>query len=838
MKNIKTLSRLTALLLAFVMVFCLLVACEEVPVTPDGDNTTDNGGNTGNTGDTGDTGNTGDTGTTPNPPAPKVGVSVTADKSVLNPGETATLTVSVSNTDNKEVTWSVSPAGILAVGEGNIVSIVKDVEINTKVIVTATSVADTNASASKTFIVNPPVIEGQKGQLTSEAIAALGNNSITVTGTVKDIYQNFNDSTYNSTTSYDTFVKMTEGKWVGTWGITGRPSTSVTEYFRKGETDGLKDEYGDIGHQLEMIYIGKNNEMVVTKVMSSKEKSVIWESRHLWNCLEELDVNKFEYDIDSGLYVFQLDWTNPDQEELMREAYLMTYLSYCLTPMMTETLETIMFELDENHNIVKMIAETSKIYTAAGEQIDDASKAETLQYTIFECTFSNIGTTVIEDPKGYDAPENVELLEAALKKLQEATNYTYQIVDRTTQAPSGDSGDYEIMSGTTASQGPSYMADGETAATFPNDYVNKTTGTGTVGSIGRVTADAIVISSTIQYSYSMDGKNFRTEYTGYKNNGNGTYDMFEFDATAGGFVGKRLYTGTFADILPTFELSANIFEWTGMTSIEGKKVYSFTLREDAAARDVALELCISRYANNADASISDGSVTVRVDEDGNLVDVSIAYNSNDIYYGIYTVKYSKIGTTEIVDGAFSNYAPRVLPTSWSAYTDGSYYHLHTTLCTKYGCYNEDTGEYDHSSHTATVDVILNNIFGEEAASIPTPDVFIKVLGDGISQAVSFNYKEGDAEGEWCEFLSFNVTCLDYDTNDNYYMDAINAIEAELNKLGFVMDEANTDLVGGDGRNSSRWATFVKGDIQIVFENIHTKYFYVDIYHTGDWLLSK
>ncbi len=823
MKNAKIFSRLMALLLVLVMVFGALAACNEpeTPPTPD---------------PTPDTTPTPTPDTTPDTtPKPEIKVSVASDKSVLNPGETAQMTVTITGTEDKTFTWTVAPEGILSVNGDGVVSIVENVKINTKVVFTATANADNKATANKTFIVNPPVVEGEVGHLTDEAIAALGNNNITVSGVVKDIYQDLTASANNMTNSYDTIVKMDEGKWVGTWAITGSPSTAVTDFYRRGATDGVKDENGDYGHQLEKLYIGKNNTLVAQPVMASKEISVIWESQHLWNCLEELNVNKFTYDIDTDRYIFRLDWNNSDSEELMREAYLMTYLSYCLTPMMTETLETIMFELDENHNIVKMYAETSKIYTAAGEQIDDASKAETLTYTTCEFTFSDIGTTVVTEPVGYDAPENADLLTAALAKLAAADNYTYRIVDRTTQAPSGDSGDYEIMAAGATGTGATLMSD--TAATFPIDYVNKTTGTGTVGSVGFVTRDAIVIGSTIQYSYSMDGKNFRTEYMGYKANDNGTYDMFEYDSTSGGFVGKRQYAGTLASLLPAFDVSANIFELTGMKTVQGVKVYEFTLREDSATREVAMALCAYKYATNAAASIADGSVTLRVDENGNLIDASFAYNSNDIYYGICTVKYENIGTTALVDGAFSNYVPRVLPTSWSAYTDTSYYHQHTTLCTKYGCYDEDTETYDHAGHTATLDIIFQAIFGEAAKDVPTPDAFIKAIGDSISTAVGFNWKDGDVEGEYKDFVSFNMKCLDFDENDNYYLDTINALKAVFGELGFTVDEANTDLVGGDKRNSSRWITFVKGDVQIVIENIHTAYFYVDIYVTGDWLLN-
>ena len=59
----------------------------------------------------------------------------------------------------------------------------------------------------------------------------------------------------------------------------------------------------------------------------------------------------------------------------------------------------------------------------------------------------------------------------------------------------------------------------------------------------------------------------------------------------------------------------------------------------------------------------------------------------------------------------------------------------------------------------------------------------------------------------------------------------------LEEEGYTLDAANTDTSGGENGLKDKYITLYKGDIQIVVQNIRTKYFYIYIYHLGDWILK-
>ncbi len=817
MKNIKTLSRLTALALVFVMLFSLLVACE-----PDENNEN----------------------LVPDD-FEIVTIKVTANTPVatIKGDETVTLSVEVTGTENTAYTWTTVPEGILTISADNVVSISPDANLtaNKKVSVIATSVADPDVSASKSFIVQAPTTEGSVGALTSEMIEHIGNASITVTGTVTDYYEDLLDVTNNDQTSYDTFVKMTDGKWIGIWGVTGSNKT-ITDYYRRDdESAEVKDENGEWGKPVDKLYIGKNNTLVAEPVKNNRTY-VLWNSRHLWNHLGELDVNRFTQIEDTNEYKYTLDVTDID------DLYLMTYLSYCLTPMMSETLATIVFTV-ENGAITKMRAQTEMLYYVGSEIIDTAKDAERVTYTIAEFTFSDVGTTVIEDPEGYEAPQYAEKLEAALNNLKNATNYTFEIVDTQTRVPSSDAGDYEMMS-VSGDKGASMLA--ALATSFP--YANTKSASGTIGEKAFVVDDKIVIKKTGKYSYGMDDKLYHTEYYGFKTRDDSSYEEFYYDPDAKGFVGDKIWLGNMMeDYLPTFELSANIFQCVSYNMVDG--LYTFTLREGAAMMDVASVLAPYGYAKNAKQSINGGGMTVVVTEDGGLKSVSFPYDISDIYAGIYTISFKNVGTTTLQTyelngeevGVFDNYIPRVVPTSWSAFEDDSYYHKHTTLCENYGgCSIKDAqGEitgWDHSAHTKTLDLIIKDLFGASASKVPAPNVFTDAFGDTMSSAVGFNWKEGAVAGTYIDYIAFNLQADDYDRNENYYEEAIARITAALTELGYTVDQANTDVIGGDGAYSDRTITFITEGkdgapgVQIVIENNRTSHFFVRIYKAGEWKL--
>ena len=176
-----------------------------------------------------------------------------------------------------------------------------------------------------------------------------------------------------------------------------------------------------------------------------------------------------------------------------------------------------------------------------------------MSYTEVELNVQNVGTTVVPNPEAFEAPEHVDLLQLAIQKMQAATNYTYRATDTTTSAPSGDSGDYEISvnatTGATAKLAPRTSLLGGVSS---NKVANNQSATGTVGEFGQVTENAILIANTGKYSYGMDDKLYHTEYYGFKQNDDNTYDEFEYQTrkdpvsgeTSGSLTGTRKISGT------------------------------------------------------------------------------------------------------------------------------------------------------------------------------------------------------------------------------------------------------------------------------------------------------
>lgn len=68
---------------------------------------------------------------------------------------------------------------------------------------------------------------------------------------------------------------------------------------------------------------------------------------------------------------------------------------------------------------------------------------------------------------------------------------------------------------------------------------------------------------------------------------------------------------------------------------------------------------------------------------------------------------------------------------------------------------------------------------------------------------------------------------------------MNKLLVELAKLGFVVDNANTDTTGGATGYSDKTMTFINDDLglQIRVENNRTKYFWIDIFNAGDFQLN-
>ena len=332
------------------------------------------------------------------PPAIEISISASADS--IKKGETVLMTVTVKNANNPAYVWSVDKEDIIEIND-NEVTVVADITIDTFVTLTATSVEDPSKKASKGLTVKAPYIEGQVGELTSEMLAELGNDSITVTSTLTDYYQDFNQSYNSGTTEYEMVVYMEEGKWSGSWNH--KPVNEfdepvvITDNYRKSANDGYTDAYGNSGYALEKVYIDKNNQVATKVVKDYQSIPAVWEAQHLWNHLDNLQINKFSYNAEEEIYEYAIDASSESDQ------YLMTYLAYSLTPLLSETFAELYLVIEDGA-IVKMVCQTQYIYS--GEYYDENNQVhyDSLSYSVVELVFSNIGSTVVADPAPYDAP--------------------------------------------------------------------------------------------------------------------------------------------------------------------------------------------------------------------------------------------------------------------------------------------------------------------------------------------------------------------------------------------------------------------------------------------------
>ncbi len=746
--------------------------------------------------------NGGGTSSNPDVYVPPIEISVTASSDTIRKGESVTMTVEVKNATNPAYVWSASVEDLIEISD-NVVTVVADVKVDKLVTLTATSVEDPSVSGSKTLTVLAPTVEGQVGELTSDMLIALGNDSITVTGTLTDYYQDFYQSYNSHSTQYDMTVQMEDGIWSGSWNLKPLNEFSdvvvISDTYRRSANDGYTDAYGNSGHALEKLYIDKNNQPASKIVKDYNSVPAVWGAQHLWNHLDNLQITKFSYDVEDEVYRYNVDTSDMD------DLYLMTYLSYSLTPMLEDTLVDLYFVI-ENGEITKMVAQTEYLYS--GEYYDENNQVhyDSLSYSIIEITFSNIGTTTVVGPTPYDAPEHADVLVSALAKMKNATNYTFQATDTSTRSPSYDGSDYEMSVGSTK---------GATAF-----IGNNVSATGTVGIYGQVTSDAILLATTGKYSYSLDDKLYHTEYSGYKQNSDGTYEEFEYDSKVGALVGTKRIKGTLADALPDFDFSANVFTFVSEKRVNGVPHYTFTLNEGEITRDIAMQTSMHTNADDAQSN-AQMELSIVVDANGNLISITYPY---DITYGTYvgyiTTKFAAVGTTVIEEDAFLGYVPRVIVDSWADYN--VMYHPANTL------------DYQIDALTA-----LSEIYGEDAKDIPNPTVFIDIFGDEISGPFYDDITIGtDTDGNAIKRGQISITTKSNEYDENVKITNYDEIIAQLDAalidgLGYTKSMANTGVYGSD-----RYVTYVKNNIQIVVDNNYTRYFWIDFYFAGDWTLKK
>lgn len=740
-------------------------------------------------------------------------VTISTSQDTISEGETVMLSAIVVGLQDASYTWTVSNDQLVKI-EDNVLSLIGSVKVDTNITITCTANGDESVFKSKTITVKAPIIAGQVGELTNDVLGEIANENITFSGTVTDYYTDFNNSFNNTTQQYNSLVMMSEGRWYGQWNALANTSDVVADNYRRGSVDGLHDQYGNVGHALERLYIDINNQVASEIVKDYMSIPAIWEAQHLWNHLGNLVVTNFVYDADTKIYTYTVNQNDMDA------LYLMTYLSYCLTPMLSDTLNSISFVIENGH-ITKLIGRTEVLYYGS----ETAEEADAMSYTEIELIPANIGSTVVPEPTPYSTPENADKLNTAINNMKALTSYKYSAKDTTTYAPSGDSGDYELSS-TSANTNVSakYRRPSQVNTDIKLDaFHNYQSSVGTVGEVGYVTPDAIVIENTGKYSYSLDDKLYHTEYYGYKQNNDGTYDEFSYNTSLQTFEGTRKVKGTLADVLPDFNFSADIFEFVGTSGSGSNKVYNFVLKATDVTRDVALNISMHSYAEDAEKSTT-ATLSLGVSEAGYIVSSSYSYNLSNVYYGKISTVYSDFGTIALPEDTFTTYVPRVWRTSWDQY-----------IC-KYFQPTHAGASYEHNAADA-----FATIFGEDAKDLPTPQLFLEVFDDMIFGPF-FDWREKEVDGVtvYTDYFSINVQSSEYDENSRItnYEEIIEELITGLQEQGYTLDSANTDTSGGVTGLGDRYVTLTKGNIEVVITNNHTKHLSIYFYHLGDWLLRK
>ncbi len=766
------------------------------------------------------------------PPPPKVTVTIKDLPETIASGETVTLKATVENADNTAVHWSVSNPEVLEIKDGNKLSVLKaPTALDVDVVITAVSIAAPTVAANKSIRVLAPKVDGKVGNLESAMLEKIGNKSITVSGRVRDIYQDLNQPANDLTNEYTTLVKMADGEWSGTWyanDVDGAPlSTPMTDVYYCG-TEEVMNENFIRGKALCTMYIDKDNKVAEKNVTDYQSYPALWSDAHYYNHLASLggyvDADHFTYNTeDPTRYIYRID-----DKSTLEEQYLMAYLSFSLTPMLDgDDMFTTVVLTVEDGNITKFEGQTSAIYGGAQtDQNGNVVSYDTMAYTEVTLEFSEIGTTEVERPQPYTADEHADKLAAALEKMRTATGYTFSCADQ--QTSGGDYGydDYEMS----AAVAPSRAA-GETPKKISFVPKDCTTTSGTVGSRGWVTQDGIIMSKTMMYSATLgDEGAYRTEYFGYRPF-DGYYEEFKYDfgvkvdgVTVGGLKGTRRINGNMQERMPGFDFSENLFT-CNVGSYGGKTRYIYTLRNASSTKDIAKELSAYSYVNDATAS-SSVPLTITLDENGNLITsvYPYAFDGNGGYTtGKCTTQYTAVNSTELDTAViFGVYEERQYLDSWDKMT------------MKY--YRANEGD---DSHEENAQIANQSIFGDNYSHLPSPSVFIDLFDDNISGPFFDEKGEGET---YKRFMSFTARSDKKDENSRVtnLEEIWTAARDRLEKLGYE-DTVYTDLTGYYYSTeykrfvrSDTWLVYDNGYITVVIENNGTQNFWIYLYNHGDY----
>lgn len=785
------------------------------------------------------------------PPTP-VTVEITGGAATISKDQTMTLSATVTGTDNTAVTWKVSDPVTLRISDEGVVSVLSEPEILNKLVtITATSVADTRAYATKTITVLAPKKEGQVGYLTTALLEKISGENITVSGTVTDKYIDSHASSNNRTRVYNISVKMDEGKWSGTW--QGEGTAALTDTYYKGTRDNVKYTITDIngyvtanpdnGHTIEKEIVTKQNEVsrkVVTDYMS---RPLAWEAQHYWNHLSDfrnlIKEPTISYDpSDDTRYEYNL---NENNEE---EFFLMAYLAQSFTPMLdssTEWFRTVVFVLDAAHeNIVSIEAQANPSYSGAvTDQQGNVTGYDTMSVSEIKLSFSDIGTTSITAKTAYDAPEHADKLTAALNKIRTATSYVFDAEEKATYEAMPDEGDYSIDMMNSA-RTLNAARDGAPTLTFNDDPYDYKSATGKVGLKGYITPDAALLARTGKYSSAMDDRLYHTEFSGYRQF-DGYYEEFAYyaktkkegDATVidkRGMQGTRRISGNYAEkVLPKFDFSVNIFAFAGTTLVGQSTRYTFKLREADITRDIAKEISMHSYADDGNPD-SSSALTIVVDDNGNLISTSFPYEITTAY-GVINTTYSHINSTAInMEKIDTDYIERGAMATWDKYE------------MKY--YKNANGEDEwNSEHTLIVypdaETAIQSIFGAYAQFVPAPTVFKSVFEDYIyGPFYESDDKEIAGQQKYVRYMSLTAETTVCDENsqlpDEMFAPYHTALDNAMRAAGLDPVPSKTDVSGGASGYGDRVMVYANNYITVRVENNHTKFFFIDICLTEDY----
>ncbi len=785
----------------------------------------------------------------PPPEETTVTVAITGGADTISKDQTMTLSATVSGTDNQAVTWKVSDPTTLRITDAGVVTVLSEPEILNKLVtITATSVADTRAMATKTITVLAPKKDGQVGYLTTAMLADISGNNITVSGTVTDRYTDTHESANNRTNIYNINVKMEEGKWSGSWQSDG--GTALSDTYYKGAKDDVVytvvdqgDEVQTLynGHSIEKEIISKDNVVVRKPLTDYRSKPVAWEAQHYWNHMSSfnnlISGTRFTYDAaDPTRYEYTVD------ENKAEELFLMAYLAQSFTPMLdsaTEWFRTVVFVLDANHEkIVAVDAQTNPSYSGAEtDKQGNVIGYDTMAVSDIHLTFSDAGTTQIVGKTAYTAPENADKLTAALDKMKAATSYRFTAVENTLAQAMPSDDDYTVDYN--AARTLNAAREGTPTFTFNDNPYNYKSASGSVGLKGYVTPEALVLARTGKYSSAMDDKLFHTEYSGYRQF-DGYYEEFEYYVKTKkqgeqtvvdkqGLQGVRRMNGTFAErVLPTFSFSANLFECVKTDTSGSTTLYTFRLREADITRDIAQEISMHSYAEDGTAD-SAHPMQIVVDSNGNMVSSSFPFEITTAY-GIINTTYSDIGSTAInLEKVDTNYVERGEMATWDKY-EMKFYRDEN---------GEDVRDDDGMVIYPDAATAIVSMYGANASFVPAPTLFKSIFDDYMyGPFYDGETKEIAGVEKYVRYMSVKCESQICDENkqlpDDMFAGIHTKIDQAMKAAGYDPIPSKTDVTGGPTGDSDRVMVYANQYITIRVENNHTKFFDFEIYLTSDY----